>query len=209
MEGQARRLCSTIKIEELNAEDGVNKVISKLKEFYEKDAEQLAFDAYEKFEMFQRPVDMMIADYCNEFDIRYNVIKEKKMELPQGVLAYRLLKSANLSKEKQALIRATVNNLTYNDMKKQICAVHDKTVSIKSSLDVNNVKVEESYAAYEEDEQEEVFYNNRFSLSQTKGTTRSWKGGYDRDGRYRGNNSDSNNYNNKNKYFGRNRSQWR
>ena len=100
LEGQARRLCSTIKIEELNAEDGVNKVISKLKEFYEKDAEQLAFDAYEKFEMFQRPVDMMIADYCNEFDIRYNVIKEKKMELPQGVLAYRLLKSANLSKEK-------------------------------------------------------------------------------------------------------------
>ena len=211
LEGQARRLCSTIKIEELNAEDGVNKVISKLKEFYEKDAEQLAFDAYEKFEMFQRPVDMMIADYCNEFDIRYNVIKEKKMELPQGVLAYRLLKSANLSKEKQALVRATVNNLTYNDMKKQIRAVHDKKVSIKSSLDVNNDKVKESYAAYEEDEQEEVFYNNRCSQSQTKGTTRSWKGGYDRDGRYRGNNSDSNNYNNNNnnKYFGRNRSQWR
>ena len=68
-------------------------------------------------------------------------------------------------------------------MRKQIRAVQDKTVSIKSSLDVNNVKVEESYAAYEEDEQEEVFYNNRFSQSQTKGTTRSWKGGYDRDGR--------------------------
>ena len=61
---------------------------------------------------------MKIAYYCNEFDIRYNVIKEKKMELPEGVLAYRLLKSANLSKEKQALVCATVNTLTYNDMKK-------------------------------------------------------------------------------------------
>ena len=57
LEGEVRRLCSAIKIEELNAEDGMEKVISKLKEFYEKDAEQLAFDAYEKFEMFQRIYD--------------------------------------------------------------------------------------------------------------------------------------------------------
>ena len=94
LEGQARRLCSTIKIEELNA--GVEKVLSKLGDFYEEDAEQLAFDAYGKCEMFQCPVDMTIADYYNEFDIRYDVIKEKKMELPPGVLELRLLKRANL-----------------------------------------------------------------------------------------------------------------
>ena len=53
--------------------------------------------------------------------------------------------------------------------------------------------MEESYTAYKEDEQEEVFYNNRFSQTQIKGTTRSRKGGYDRDGHYRGNSSNNNN----------------
>ena len=47
------------------------------------------------------------------------------MELPDGVLAYRLLKSANISKEKQQLARATLTELTFTNMRKQLKAIHD------------------------------------------------------------------------------------
>ena len=71
----------------------------------------LAFMVYDKFENF----DLMI---LNEFEWLNNQIKHFEMELPTGVVAYKVLKNANLSYEKQQLIRATVVSLTYKNMKK-------------------------------------------------------------------------------------------
>ena len=48
------------------------------------------------------------------------------MGLPDGVLAYRLLKSTNLTVEKQQLARATLSELTYDNMKKQLKAIFDQ-----------------------------------------------------------------------------------
>ena len=47
------------------------------------------------------------------------------MELPTGALAYRVLKNANISDEKQQLVRATLTSLTYKNMKKQLKAIYD------------------------------------------------------------------------------------
>ena len=46
------------------------------------------------------------------------------MELPTGVLAYRLLKSMDISENKE-LARATMASFTYDDMKKQLKAIYD------------------------------------------------------------------------------------
>ena len=45
------------------------------------------------------------------------------MTLPEGVLAYRLLHSANLENEEMRLCRATIEKFEYNDMKKQILRI--------------------------------------------------------------------------------------
>ena len=42
------------------------------------------------------------------------------MELPDGVLAYRVLNSANLSNEQMTLCRATMMDLKYPEMVKQL-----------------------------------------------------------------------------------------
>ena len=55
------------------------------------------------------------------------------MELPTGVLAYKVLKNANLSNEKQQLIQATVMSLTYENMKKQLKAIFDSSTSFQGS----------------------------------------------------------------------------
>ena len=45
------------------------------------------------------------------------------MELPTGVLAYRLLKIAGISEDKQQLAGATLPSLSYDCIKKQLKAI--------------------------------------------------------------------------------------
>ena len=68
-----------------------------------------------------------IVDYLNEFEQLYNQIKHYDMELPTGVLAYRVLKNANITHEKQQLVCATLTLLTYENMKKQLKAIYDSS----------------------------------------------------------------------------------
>ena len=96
------------------------------------------FTAYEDFETFQRPLEMTIVEYINEFERLYNTIKVHKMELPTGVLAYRMLKSANISEEKQQLVRVTLVALTYEDMKKKLKAIHN---SVSNENDDEKIKM--------------------------------------------------------------------
>ena len=128
-----RKSCNDASVQDLNKDNGVDAVIHKIKSLYAKDMNALAFMAYDKFENFRRSDDMNIIDYINEFE-RLNIqIKHFEMELSTGVLAYKVLKNANLSNEKQQLIRATVVSLTYENMKKQLEAIFDSSTSSQSS----------------------------------------------------------------------------
>ena len=59
------------------------------------------------------------------------------MEVPTGVLAYKVLKNAELSNEKQQLTQATVVFLTYKNIKKQLKAIFDSYNSSQSSEDID------------------------------------------------------------------------
>ena len=63
------------------------------------------------------------------------------MELPTGVLAYEVLKNANILNEKQQLIRATLTSLTYENMKKQLKTINDSSINSASS----NIKEEQVF----------------------------------------------------------------
>ena len=125
LEGPVRQACSNIDVKELHDENRVKIIIEKLKSLYAKGANQAAFMAYENFENFTRPEGTSILDYINKFDQLYEVIRKYKMELPDGVLAHRLLKSTNISKEKQQLARAILTELAFANMRKQLKAIHD------------------------------------------------------------------------------------
>ena len=92
-------------------------MINKIETLYVKKAS--AYIAFERFETFQRPSDMNITDYLNEFKRLYHDIQRFKITLPSAVLAHRVLKCSNLTKEKQQLARATLADLNYENMKKK------------------------------------------------------------------------------------------
>lgn len=74
--------------------------MKKLKSSFSKDTNEAVYLAHYKSELFKRPVDMNRIDFINEFERLYDNIRKYEMELPTGVLAYRLLKSADIVEDK-------------------------------------------------------------------------------------------------------------
>ena len=92
-----RSACRDTAVADLNKDDGLNILINKL-ETYVKDEKASTYIAYERFETFQRPSDMNITDYLNEFERLYHEIQRFEMSLPSAVLAYQALKEFKLAK---------------------------------------------------------------------------------------------------------------
>ena len=177
LEGQARQCCKSVPTTKLQGENGVTELMLKLKTLFAKDSEQAAFKAYEQFETYMRPEGMEMIEFINEWERRYAKISEKNMTLPDGVLGYRLLKSANISDICQTMVRTSISKLCLEDVKKQLKAVHDKTI-VGDSSSAAAIKVEPAMLCEEEEEFNEVYYTNN----------RGYRGRGGR-GRYRGNGS--------------------
>ena len=99
---------------------GVERLTEELDKIYMEDVEKERYQAYAEFRNFSRGTSMSVHEYLLEFDKRVKTLKEYKIELPESVLAYELLNSANLSSEQIALARATVDKLDYKSMCDQI-----------------------------------------------------------------------------------------
>ena len=88
---------------------------------------------------------MSIKDYLITFERLDHKILQYNIKLPEPVLAYRVLKSANISPEKEQLARATITELKYEAMKKQISKIFNETCLTKSSSPPVEVKVEDAF----------------------------------------------------------------
>ena len=94
-----RKSCNDISVSDLNKDNGLNTLITKIKTLYAKDINALAYMAYDQFENFKRPDEMTIVDYINEFERLNNKIRQFDMVLPTGVLVYKVLNNANIFSE--------------------------------------------------------------------------------------------------------------
>ena len=117
---------------------------------------------------------MSMVDFINEFERLYNNIKKHGMELPTGVLAYRLLKSAKISEDKQQLARATLTSFSYECMKRQLKAIYENLSQEMSWLPLKVQPVFES-KGYRKD----VYYSRGANNSYNGGweRIRTWRGG--------------------------------
>lgn len=121
LEGKPRRtVLDEVTADQIDSADGVKHITKVLDALFLKDKSQMGFQAYDEFIKFRRTGNTPISDFLVDFNLKYNTIKSYDMTLPDGVLAYTLLTCANLSDEQARVCTATVHNLTYDDMRKQI-----------------------------------------------------------------------------------------
>ena len=101
-------------------------------------------------------------DYINTFGCLNNRLIEHDMKLPEGVLAFKLLKGANLSPDTEKLARATMKILTYKDMSTQLKTIFGDQQTISNiSKDIqgisklpSEVQTEPTYSETEEGQED-------------------------------------------------------
>ena len=201
LSGKAREAVLEMDPEELNDDEGLTKLYLKLDKLFKVDADQAALQVYEKFEKYSRPGSLSMADYRIEFDRMVQQLKQHKIELPEPVLAYRALKSANLAEEHERLVRATVSSITLDVMMTQLTKVmgmsekkasdNDNAVAVrvKKEPDVNYSESGSSEINHEIDEDNEVLYSGNYQYGRysrnNRGSRRGDRGGGRRSGRGR------------------------
>ena len=148
--------------EQIATEEGVNTIIAQLDTMFKKDANLTAYREYEEFESYRRPVDMDISDYLEEFERRWNKTKTSGTALSDNVLAYRCLRSANLSEHNEQLVLVTIGTIDFENMKSQLMKVV-KNKSTKVNFEYSGIKIKE------EAPEAETYYGNSFRGNRGRG----------------------------------------
>ena len=80
-----------------NNENCIASVLAELDKKFEKDEVDLSYSSYSVFNNCTRPGETSMNDYIIEFEQKYNRAKQYKMELPDTVLAFKLLENPMLN----------------------------------------------------------------------------------------------------------------
>ena len=113
------------------------------------------------FEEFRRSPDQSIHEYITKFDQLYNRIAKCKMNLPSSILAFKLLKCANLTTDEHMIVLSGINydeaNTLYEQAKKSLKKYKGDQVATKNTIDTVT-KLDAAYLA----ENEEVLLAARY-----------------------------------------------
>ena len=97
-----------ISLDDLKKEDGryINNIFGQSAK--KKDLAD-GLEKFEEFEDFHRQSEMSITEYIASFDSRYRKIEILNMKLPSEILAFKLLRKANIGKEEKMLVLIGMN----------------------------------------------------------------------------------------------------
>ena len=167
--GIAEKAVVNLKIDNLKTDNGLQLIIDKLDLAFLGDANARTFLAFKRFAEYKRQSGATITDFLVEYEMLYSKLAEFQITLPEGVQAYFLLCAANVSEEKESLIRTTCGDFTYDNMKNTIkMAFNDFSTSSENAPPA--IKTEP------------VFSSNHFNRGRGRGMSRG-RGDYQGRGR--------------------------
>ena len=108
---------------------------------------------------------MSISEFIATFDVRYRKIEKLKMILPPEILAFKLLKRANISTEERILVLTGMN---YGDKKSLYDAAKSSLQKFKGSVaegqasSTSAIKLESAFLAQQEEALAAAGYVKRF-----------------------------------------------
>ena len=141
LSGHARQAAMEIDTPTMNSDQGLQAVINKLDGLYLKDVNQRIYVALKNFECYKRSVDTSMDNFLNQFDLRYNKLKAHGIVLPDIVLGYRMIESANLTQNRNELVRISAGCMSYTEIKKQLRKLEDIAASASG---VDLIKTEDT-----------------------------------------------------------------
>ena len=172
LSGKARETAIQVPAASLNTDEGMDILISELDKCFLQEVKDSAYQAYKNFDTFVRSDIQSCNNYIIEFEHKYNRAKKFRMELPDAVLAFKLLESANLSEKEKQLALTACNDLTFINMKSALKRIFG---GIHSSTDsAASIQIKQESAFYtDHHKSKNKRYGKKFeksSQSNLKGT---------------------------------------
>ena len=172
LEGEAEDKILELEEEQIIAENGIENILKHLDTIYKKNETVEKFEALDSFESYKRPSELSIKDFVIEFDKRHNKTKKLGTAMSDDLLAYKLIKSANLSEQDEKVVKATCK-LTYDDVKSKLRAIYGD--SSYGSGFKSDVKLEDAFEAVSFDENSTLFVGRGRSRGY-RGSNKPWRG---------------------------------
>ena len=129
--GIREKVFEELKLEDLEKDNGLDTLIAFFDKHLGKDDLSDSFQKFEEFEECIRRSES-IRDYIQNFDQKYNRLVKLNMTLPKPIVAFKLLKGANISKEQRMLV------LTGLDFDNKEGLYEQAKASLKKYLGDNN-----------------------------------------------------------------------
>ena len=93
-----------LSLDDLQKDGGLDILVKYLDKHLGKDDLVDCLEKYEEFEECKREENQSFVEFVAKFDQKYNKIVKLKMTLPSPILAFMLLKKANITKEEKMLV---------------------------------------------------------------------------------------------------------
>ena len=144
---------------------GLNKILAALREKFDLKQEEKIFRDYEEYARLARdkPKESM-NDYILKSEALLRKLTKHKIELPDIVKAYNLLKGANLGKD-ETLARTSVDTMTFDSMKKTLLKMTDGVMASSNAGDskvLPKVRVKEEVVLYQNERDEDFDYDQHY-----------------------------------------------
>lgn len=142
------KVFNELKLESINRDNGVETLITYMNKLFKKD--ELA-EVYERFTLFFRYTkdsNKKMEDFIMEYEKLYNRMVQKKLKLPESILAFKLLESSNLEFKDRQLVLTGVNYENKDTLFEQMKSAMKKffgqqaTSPSTSSRNESQIKVE-------------------------------------------------------------------
>lgn len=105
----AEKVFEQLELDRLTVENGISILFDFLDKHLRKDELIDTLDKFEDFENFERKEGQSIYEYVSMFDFKYSKIERKNVKLPSEILAFRLLRKANIPKIEYLLVLTGMN----------------------------------------------------------------------------------------------------
>ena len=148
------KVFNELSVAELSDDEGVTKLITFMDKIFKKDELTEAYEAYTEFDRFRRTKASSMEDYVTEFEKLYNRTKKFKMDLPQPVLAFKLLEYSDLEMKDRQLVLTGVDyskaTTLFAQMSSSLKKFFGQQAASGKDHDVPDIKVESACVASED-----------------------------------------------------------
>lgn len=142
LSGEAREAALQIDDDDVSSDIGIDIIKDKLKNLFVKNTSHRKYNLLEEFVSFKRKSDMNIQQYVIEFENKLYQTTKYGTKWPDDILAFWLLKNANLAENQQQLAKAC-SDISYSTMKDKLITIFGEA---KSIVPEENIFINENYS---------------------------------------------------------------